>query len=141
MWTLLLGYSFSVIFEESFYKLFKNDFSYRNVISCDRYLTYLEAGVGWLYLEHVKLKYDLTGAKKFILEYEFRCEILTQILFVLKYFCTYMHILSILEFFIDNFFFIFHVTGRYLLIHSSSSNISVKNVYGLFLILYFLILF
>lgn len=98
MWTLLLGYLFSVIFEESFYQLFKNDCSYRDLITCDRYLTYLEAGVGWLYQEHVKPKYDLTGAKKFILEYEFRCDILTQILFVFKYFCIYMHILSILEF-------------------------------------------
>lgn len=117
MWTLLLGYSFSVIFEESFYQLFKNDCSYRNIITGDRYLTYPEASVGWFYQEHVKPKYDLTGAKKFILEHEFRYIILTQVLFVFKYFCTYMHILSILEF--GTFLLLFGVYFSILIKHYS----------------------
>jgi hypothetical protein len=118
MLTLLLGYSFSVIFEESCYQLFKNNCSYRNLITSDRYLTYLEASVGWFYQEHVKPKYDLTGAKKFILEYGFRCNILTHALFVFKYFCTYMHILSILEF--GTFLVLWSVYFSILIKHYSS---------------------
>jgi hypothetical protein len=98
MLTFLLGYSFSALFEESVYKLFKNECSYRSLTTSARYLTYPEASVGWLYQEYIKLKYDLTGAKKFTLEHEFRYIILTQIILIWKYFCTYMHILSILEF-------------------------------------------
>ena len=115
MWTLILGYSFSVIFEESFYKLFKNECSYRSIITGTRYLTYPEAVVGWFYQEHIKPKYDLTGAKKFSLEHEFRYEILTQILFVWKYFCTYIQVLSILEF------------GTFLLLFSLYFSIMIKN--------------
>lgn len=98
MWTLLLGYLFSVNFEESFYKLFKNECYYRNITTSARYLTYPEAIAGWLYQEYVKPKYNLTGAKKFISEHDFRYNILTQIIFILKYFFTNIHILSILEF-------------------------------------------
>lgn len=90
MLTLLLGYSFSVIFDDSIIKLFKNSCSFR-------ILTYTGAGVGWLYQEHIRTKYDMSGAKKFTLEHEFRYRVLTQILLICKYFCVYTHLVSTLE--------------------------------------------
>lgn len=136
MWTLLLGYLFSVSFEESYYKLFKNECSYRSLVTSARYLTYLEAIAGWFYQEHVKPKYNLTGAKKFILEHEFRYNILTQIVFILKYFFTYMHVLSILEFgtFLILFgvyfsIFIKHYSPKFKVIERVSTNNFLKWIY------------
>ena len=91
MWTLLLGYTFSVIFEDSAIKLFENNFYFR-------VLTFPGACIGWLYQEHVRRDYDMTGAKKFTLEHAFRFRVFTQILFVCKYYCAYTHLISILEF-------------------------------------------
>ena len=133
MWTLLFGYFFSVNFEESFYKLFKNECFYRSLTTNARYLSYPEAIAGWLCQEHVKSKYNLTGAKKFILEHEFRYNILTQIVFILKYFFTYVHVLSILEFgtFLILFgvyfsIFIKHYSPKFKVIERISTNNCLK---------------
>jgi hypothetical protein len=91
MLALLLGYTFSVIFEDSVIKLFKNNFYFRVV-------TFPGACIGWLYQEHVRRDYDMTGAKKFTLEHTFRYRVFTQILLVCKYFCAHTHLTSILEF-------------------------------------------
>lgn len=91
MLTLLLGYIFSVIFEDSVIQLFQYDFYFR-------ILTFSGACVGWFYQEHVRRDYEITGAKKFILEHTFRYKVFTQILLVCKYFCGYTHVTSILEF-------------------------------------------
>lgn len=91
MWTLLLGYTFSVIFEDSVIQLFQNNFYFR-------VLTFPGACVGWFYQEHVRRDYEITGAKKFLLEHTFRYRVFIQTLLVCKYFCGYTHVTSILEF-------------------------------------------
>lgn len=91
MLTLLLGYTFSVIFEDSVIKLLKNNFYFRA-------LTFSGASVCWFYQEHVRRDYDMTGAKKLTSEHTFRYKVFIQVLLVCRYFCSYTHIVSVLEF-------------------------------------------
>ena len=129
MLALLLGYTFSVIFEDSVIKLFKNNFYFR-------VLTFPGACVGWLYQEHVRRDYNMTGAKKFTLEHAFRYRVFTQILLVCKYFCTYTHLVSILEF--GTFFLLFGLYSVILINHylpqfKKAERISANNYLKFFL--------
>ena len=90
MWILLLGYLFSVLFEDSVVRFFLYDFYYRII-------TYSGGGVGWLYHEYLRPQHGMGGAKKFTLDHDLRHRVYTQIILIGKHFCVYTHLISILE--------------------------------------------
>jgi hypothetical protein len=90
MWILLLGYLFSVLFEDSVVRFFLYDFYYRII-------TYSGGGVGWLYHEYLRPQHEISGAKKFTLDHDLRYRVYTQIILISKHFCFYTHLISILE--------------------------------------------
>ena len=102
MWIFLLGYIFSVLFESRLIKFFEHNNFFRKTV------TFSGSAVAWLYQEHLRSLYDIsnktrifshdtTGAKKFITELRFRCEIINQILNLHKYFWLKIHLPHILE--------------------------------------------
>ena len=90
MWTLLVGYVLSSIFENQTVKLFENLFSNKN-------LMLIGIIVGWFFQEFTPEEYGIPGGKKFIIDYDYRYRTITQMLLITKRFLFYIHLVSILE--------------------------------------------
>jgi hypothetical protein len=90
MWTLISGQLISYIFEYLIFKLFKNKFSNKN-------MSLAQITFGWLFQEHVREDFNMSGGKRFMLKSDFRNRFITQSVKVIRNIIFWVHIITILE--------------------------------------------
>lgn len=90
MWTLISGQVISYIFEYLILKLIKNNFSNKNM-----YL--VQIIFGWLFQEHVREDFNMTGGKRFMLKRDFRNRFITQSVKVIRNVIFWIHCITTIE--------------------------------------------
>lgn len=90
MWIFFTGYLLSGVFEHGTVKLFKNRFH-------NETLSLKEILIGWLFQEHIEEEFDMTAGKKFVLEQDYRSQLLTHIFEISKDLVLYSHLIITLE--------------------------------------------
>jgi hypothetical protein len=90
MWTLISGQFISYIFEYLIFKLFKDKFSNKNMFLAQ--ITF-----GWLFQEHVREDFNMTGGKRFMLKRDFRNRFVTQSVKVIRNIVFWIHTITTLE--------------------------------------------
>lgn len=90
MWTLISGQLISYIFEYLIFKLFKEEFSNKN-------MSLAQITFGWLFQEHVREDFNMTGGKRFMLKRDFRNRFITQSIKVIRNIIFWVHTVTTLE--------------------------------------------
>jgi hypothetical protein len=90
MWTLISGQLISYIFEYLILKLFKDKFSNKN-------MTLAQITFGWLFQEHVREDFNMTGGKRFMLKRDFRNRFITQSIKVIRNVIFWVHTITTIE--------------------------------------------
>lgn len=90
MWTLISGQLISFIFEYLIFKLFEDKFSNKN-------MSLAQITFGWLFQEHVREDFNMTGGKRFMLKRDFRNRFITQSVKVIRNVIFWVHTITILE--------------------------------------------
>ena len=90
MWTIISGYFISIIFEYLTTKLHKNNLSNKN-------MSFFEIVLGWLFQEHVRQDFNMTGGKRFMIKIDFRNRFITQSVKIIRNIIFWIHVLNILE--------------------------------------------
>ena len=90
MWTLISGQLISYIFEYLIFKLFKDKFSNKN-------MSLAQISFGWLFQEHVREDFNMSGGKRFMLKRDFRNRFITQSVKIVRNVIFWVHTITILE--------------------------------------------
>ena len=90
MWTIVSGYFISITFEYLIVKLHKYNLSNKN-------MSVFEIILGWLFQEHVRQDFNMTGGKRFMLKIDFRNRFITQSIKIIRNVIFWIHVLNILE--------------------------------------------
>lgn len=90
MWTLISGYIVSNIFECLTIKLHKNNLSNKN-------MSIFGIVLGWLFQEHVKQDFYMTGGKRFMLKRDFRNRFITQTVKIIRNMIFWVYAINIFE--------------------------------------------
>jgi hypothetical protein len=90
MWTLISGQLISYIFEYLIFKLFKDKFSNKN-------MSLAQITFGWLFQEHVREDFNMTGGKRFMLKKDFRNRFITQSVKVIRNVIFWVHTITTIE--------------------------------------------
>lgn len=90
MWTLISGHIISYLFEYSILKLFKNKFS-------NKTMSLAQIFFGWLFQEHVREDFNMTGGKRFMLKKDFRNRFITQSVKIIRNLIFFAHVITTLE--------------------------------------------
>lgn len=90
MWTLISGQLISYIFKYLIFKLFKDEFSNKN-------MSLTQITFGWLFQEHVREDFNMTGGKRFMLKRDFRNRFITQTIKVIRNVIFWVHTITTLE--------------------------------------------
>ena len=90
MWTLISGQLISYIFKYLIFKLFKDEFSNKN-------MSIAQITFGWLFQEHVRQDFNTTGGKRFMLKRDFRNRFITQIIKIVRNVIFWIHTITVLE--------------------------------------------
>jgi hypothetical protein len=90
MWTLISGQLISYIFKYLIFKLFKDEFSNKN-------MSLAQITFGWLFQEHVREDFNMTGGKRFMLKRDFRNRFITQTIKIIRNVIFWIHTITTLE--------------------------------------------
>jgi hypothetical protein len=90
MWTLISGQLISYVFKYLIFKLFKDEFSNKN-------LSLAQITFGWLFQEHVREDFNTTGGKRFMLKRDFRNRFITQSIKIIRNVIFWVHTITTLE--------------------------------------------
>jgi len=90
MWTLISGQLISYIFKYLIFKLFKDEFSNKN-------MSLAQITFGWLFQEHVREDFNMTGGKRFMLKRDFRNRFITQSIKIIRNVIFWVHTITTLE--------------------------------------------
>jgi hypothetical protein len=90
MWTLISGQLISYMFEYLIFKLFKNKFSNKN-------MSLAQITFGWLFQEHVREDFNMTGGKRFMLKKDFRNRFITQSVKITRNIIFWVHTITTIE--------------------------------------------
>jgi hypothetical protein len=90
MWTLISGQLVSYIFKYLIFKLFKDEFSNKN-------MSLAQITFGWLFQEHVREDFNMTGGKRFMLKRDFRNRFITQTIKIIRNVIFWVHTITTLE--------------------------------------------
>jgi hypothetical protein len=90
MWTLISGQLISYMFEYLILKLFKNKFSNKN-------MSLAQITFGWLFQEHVREDFNMTGGKRFMLKKDFRIRFITQSVKIIRNIIFWVHAITTIE--------------------------------------------
>ena len=90
MWTLISGQLVSYIFKYLIFKLFKDEFSNKN-------MSLAQITFGWLFQEHVREDFNMTGGKRFMLKRDFRNRFITQTIKIIRNVIFWVHTVTTLE--------------------------------------------
>ena len=90
MWTLISGQIISYIFEYLIIKLYKNNFSNKN-------MSIAEISLGWLFQEHVREDFNMTGGKRFMLKKDFRNRFITNSIKITRNIIFWSHAITTFE--------------------------------------------
>jgi hypothetical protein len=90
MWTLISGQLISYIFKYLIFKLFKDEFSNKN-------MSLAQITFGWLFQEHVREDFHMTGGKRFMLKRDFRNRFITQTIKIIRNVIFWIHTITTLE--------------------------------------------
>lgn len=90
MWTLIAGQLISYVFKYLIFKLFKDEFSNKN-------LSLAQITFGWLFQEHVREDFNTTGGKRFMLKRDFRNRFITQSIKIIRNVIFWVHTITTLE--------------------------------------------
>ena len=105
MWNFIAGCLISYIFESLVVKLYKDNFSNKD-------MSILGIIIGWLVQEHVRNDFYITGGKRFMVNQDFRNQFLTNILKVTRNFIFWSYLKIFFElggiFILLLFFFLFY---------------------------------
>lgn len=90
MWTLISGQLISYVFKYLIFKLFKDEFSNKN-------MSLAQITFGWLFQEHVREDFNTTGGKRFMLKRDFRNRFITQSIKIIRNVLFWVHTITTLE--------------------------------------------
>ena len=90
MWTLISGQLLSYVFKYLIFKLFKDEFSNKN-------MSLAQITFGWLFQEHVREDFNTTGGKRFMLKRDFRNRFITQSIKIIRNVIFWVHTITTLE--------------------------------------------
>ena len=90
MWTLISGQLISYVFKYLIFKLFKDEFSNKN-------MSLAQITFGWLFQEHVREDFNTTGGKRFMLKRDFRNRFITQSIKIIRNVIFWVHTITTLE--------------------------------------------
>lgn len=90
MWTLISGQLISYVFKYLIFKLFKDEFSNKN-------MSLAQITFGWLFQEHIREDFNTTGGKRFMLKRDFRNRFITQSIKIFRNVIFWVHAITTLE--------------------------------------------
>jgi hypothetical protein len=90
MWTLISGQLISYVFKYLIFKLFKDEFSNKN-------MSLAQITFGWLFQEHIREDFNTTGGKRFMLKRDFRNRFITQSIKIFRNVIFWVHTITTLE--------------------------------------------
>lgn len=90
MWTLISGQLVSYIFKYLIFKLFKDKLSNKD-------MSLIQITFGWLFQEHIREDFNMTGGKRFMLKRDFRNRFITQSVQIVKNIIFWVHTITTLE--------------------------------------------
>jgi hypothetical protein len=90
MWILISGQLISYMFEYLILKLFKNKFS-------NKHMSLAQITFGWLFQEHVREDFNMTGGKRFMLKKDFRNRFITQSIKIIRNIIFLVHAITTIE--------------------------------------------
>jgi hypothetical protein len=90
MWTLLSGQLVSYVFKYLIFKLFKDEFSNKN-------MSLVQIIFGWLFQEHIREDFNMTGGKRFMLIRDFRNRFIIQTIKIIRNVIFWVHTITTLE--------------------------------------------
>ena len=119
MWTIISGYFMSITFEYLTVKLHKHNLSNKN-------MSVFEIILGWLFQEHVRQDFNMTGGKRFMLKIDFRNRFITQSIKIIRNVIFWIHVLNILE--LGTFILLFCFFIYIFIIKIKDFKIEIKNI-------------
>lgn len=131
MWTLISGLIISNLFEYLIVTLYKNNFSNKS-------MTIVEIILGWLFQEHVREDFNMTGGKRFMLKKDFRKRFIINTVKITRNIVFWSHAVTTFELgsFLILLFLLFYLFWSQINhIHEQKAKYLIAELFLLFLLL------